>query len=170
MPTLPRTDLPLVIGIGNDFRRDDGVGLAVVRRLRALELPRLSCLECLGDAATLLEAWGDRRDVILIDAMVSGAPPGTVQRLDLRQTALAPSATLHSTHALSIADAVQLAEALGRLPQHLVLYAVEAADVGYGEALSSDVASVVEPLAQRLAAELSLLAINGTGDRARSSP
>lgn len=162
MPSLPHSDFPLVIGIGNDFRRDDGVGLAVVRRLRALEIPRLSCLECLGDAAALLEAWGDRSDVVLVDAMVSGAPPGTVLRLDLRQDALAPSATLHSTHALSITDAVQLAEALDRLPQHLVLYAVEAADVGYGEELSADVASVVEPLARRLAAELSLLALSGT--------
>lgn len=94
--------------------------------------------------------------------MVSGAPPGTVLRMDLRQQALAASTTLHSTHSLSISDAVQLADALGRLPQHLVLYAVEAADVGYGEALSADVASAVEPLARRLAAELSLLAISGT--------
>jgi hydrogenase maturation protease len=160
--TPPDSDRPLVIGIGNDFRRDDGVGLAVVRRLRALEIPQLSCLECLGDAASLLEAWGDRGDVVLVDAMVSGAPPGSVLRLDLRQQALAPSATLHSTHALSISDAVQLADALGRLPQRLVLYAVEAADVGYGEALSADVERAVEPLALRLAAELSLLAISGT--------
>lgn len=160
--TLPDAGLPLVIGIGNDFRRDDGIGLAVVRRLRALEIPRLSCLESLGDVAALLEAWGGRGDVVLVDAMVSGAPPGTVLRLDLRQQTLASSTTLHSTHALSIAEAVQLADALGHLPQRLVLYAVEAADVGYGEELSAEVARAVEPLALRLTAELSLLAISGT--------
>lgn len=161
-PTPPAPRVPLVIGIGNDFRRDDGVGLAVVRRLQALEIPRLSCLECTGDAASLLEAWDNRHDVVLVDAVLSGAPPGTVQRFDLREQSLSPGTTLHSTHALSIADAVQLADALGRLPQHLVIYGVEAADVGYGDVLSPAVDEAVEPLARRLAAELSVLAISGT--------
>lgn len=159
--TRPDSDLPLVIGIGNDFRRDDGVGLAVVRQLRALEIPRLSCLECLGDAASLIEAWDNRDEVVVVDAMVSGASPGTVQRFNLREDALSSSTTLHSTHALSVTDAVQLAKALGRLPQQLVLYVVEAAEVGYGEALSPAVERAVEPLARRLAAELSLTAITG---------
>ena len=56
----------LVIGVGNAFRGDDGVGLIVAQKLRALTLPGVTVLEQSGEGTALLEAWGDAGRVIVI--------------------------------------------------------------------------------------------------------
>src|SRR2546425_140515 len=71
----------LVIGVGNEYRSDDGVGLAVLRVLKAAGLPQTCFIESNGDAMGLLEAWAAATNVILIDAVASGAAPGTIHRL-----------------------------------------------------------------------------------------
>ena len=47
----------LVIGIGNDFRRDDGVGLAVAAELAKRRLPGVRVMTAIGEPASILEAW-----------------------------------------------------------------------------------------------------------------
>jgi hydrogenase maturation protease len=143
----------LVIGIGNDWRGDDGMGLVVARRIRDRRVSGVTVTECAGDAAALLATWRDRSLVILVDAMISGDPPGTVRRIDPLERGLALRATLHSTHALGIADAIGLGTQLGMMPRRLVIYAVEAGDVGYGMGLSAEVDAAIEPLIERILAE-----------------
>ena len=68
-----------VIGCGNTDRADDGAGILVARRLRELGL---DALEHAGDGFALLELWHGSDDVVLVDAMSSGALPGTVSVWD----------------------------------------------------------------------------------------
>jgi hydrogenase maturation protease len=67
----------LLIGIGNAYRSDDGVGLVVIRAVQAKGLPETFCIESNGDGAALIDAWANAGKVILIDAVSSGAKPGT---------------------------------------------------------------------------------------------
>ncbi|MFL6112674.1 MAG: peptidase M52 [Catenulispora sp.] len=64
---------PVVIGVGEDFRHDDGVGPAVVaelRRLAALDVlpPDTRLSVCFGEPAALIELWRDARLAIVVDA------------------------------------------------------------------------------------------------------
>ncbi len=89
-----------MLGLGNDLRRDDAAGLVVARRLRAEAEPDgIAVGEGLGEASALLDAWSGRRAVILVDAMRSGAAPGTLRRLDASRSPLTglPSGAF-STH------------------------------------------------------------------------
>ena len=61
----------LLIGIGNAYRSDDGVGLVVIRALQAKGLPETFCIESNGDGAALIDAWANASKVILIDAVNS---------------------------------------------------------------------------------------------------
>jgi len=83
----------------------------------------------------------------------SGCPsaPGRIHRSTLGSAA--PAA---STHGLGVPDAVRLAEALNRAPQRLVVFAVEAADVGFGLGLSPAVAASLPDLIRAVLAELGL--------------
>ncbi|HEX4933197.1 MAG TPA: hydrogenase maturation protease [Gemmatimonadaceae bacterium] len=146
----------LVIGVGNGARRDDGVGLAVARRLAALQTDGIACAECDGDALWLLDLWRDHPFVIVVDAMRSGAEPGSIRRFGTDDVAQPPCTALHSSHAYGIFDAVRLAAALGESPRQLVLYGVEADDTGYGDTLTPDVAAAVEPLVRRILLEHAL--------------
>ena len=67
------------------------------------------------DPAGLLDVWTGAEHAILVDTVVSGAKPGTVQRFDASTVPLPASLAGSSTHALGVAEAIELARALHRL-------------------------------------------------------
>lgn len=146
--------MTLVIGIGNPDRGDDAAGLAVARRVRAAA-PRchVTVAELIGDQLALLDAWNGANDVYVIDAVCSGGAPGTVYRFDAVQQ-LDARFRHCGTHTFSLADVIELARALGRLPPRLVGYAIEGAAFELGAGLSPEVAAAVEAVTGRLLAEL----------------
>ncbi|MBN1529374.1 MAG: hydrogenase maturation protease [Thermoleophilaceae bacterium] len=141
-----------MLGIGNPWRGDDAAGLEVARRLREAGL---RALEREGEPSTLLDAWEGEREVILVDAVSSGCEPGTVHRLDAAAAPLPAELFAVSTHHLSVADAVELARSLGRLPERLELYGIEGAAFDAGGGMTPAVAEAVEAVAAELRARLS---------------
>lgn len=158
----------LVLGIGNELRGDDAAGVVIARRLLTHAIPAgVEVREASGEATGLIDAWEGRDAVVLVDAMRSGATPGTVRRLDASHeplpTTLRGSA---STHALAPGQAIELARALGRLPARVVLYAVEGGDFEAGASRSSAVRAATPDLAEsvlREAAELAASRVSATG-------
>lgn len=140
----------VVIGVGNPFRRDDGAGPAVVRRL-AGNVPAHVCLvESDGEPTRLLDAWSGVDLGVVVDAVWSqGGAAGTVH--NIRDRAALQSAAAASSHALPLAVALDLAAALGRQPRRLMVYGIEGADFGDGVGLSPPVARSVAALARELA-------------------
>ena len=107
-----------------------------------------------GEGAALMEAWQDAMAVILVDAARSGAAPGTIHRFDVSHVPV-PSRFFHySTHAFSVAEAVELARAMNQLPSRIILYGIEGRDFAAGERLSSEVAAAAEELVRRIRQEL----------------
>jgi hydrogenase maturation protease len=154
----PRTRI-VVIGVGNEFRRDDGAGWAVLDRLRerAAErpLPPGTVLAtCDGDPARLIGLWEGAGLAVVVDAAhAHPGTPGRVHRLELDAGLLTQPPTT-SSHGLGLGEAVELARELGVLPDHLVVYAVEGADSALGTGLSPAVTAAVEPLAQAVEDEI----------------
>ena len=144
----------LVIGIGNSYRSDDGVGPAVLALFRAMRLPGVWLLECDGDCSALLDAWRGADVVVLIDAVSSKAPPGTIYRLDLLARQLPHDVSFQSTHAFGVSEALELGRVLNQLPASLMLYAIEGKCFATGSGLSDEVASVVQEVAWQLGRDL----------------
>ncbi|MFJ8160087.1 hydrogenase maturation protease [Streptomyces sp. NPDC096136] len=167
-----------VIGVGNDFRRDDGIGWAVVAALReraaGLELPAGTVLaQCDGDSGRLLELWAGTGPVIVVDAWFPpSARPGRTCRWDSAAggAPLAAGPGRHSTHALGLAEALRLGAALGRGPDRLVVYAVEGADRSVGPGMTPAVAAAVPRLVRRVEAEIARHAVSRDGARTRTAP
>src|SRR5512146_3009337 len=89
----------LVIGIGTELRGDDEAGLLVLRGLRAQAFPvSVRFLECSNDGVNLIDAWKDSDEVIVIDAVSAGLPPGTIITTDLREDAGSVPMLQSSTH------------------------------------------------------------------------
>ena len=143
---------PCVFGIGNPSRRDDGVGVWVAQALAARLAPGAADVRVLADDGfALVDALAGTRAALLIDAVQSSAAPGTVHRFDAVAGPL-PAALLRcSTHLLGVAEAVELARALGQLPERLQVYGIEGADFGIGEGLSPPVAAAAAALVDELA-------------------
>jgi hydrogenase maturation protease len=122
----------LLIGIGNEFRCDDRVGLEVARQIRKKQFPSVIEKEESGDGARLMEAWQGYESVILIDAISSGATPGTIFKIDASKKSVPAKFFRHSTHAFSIAEAIELARVMKMLPSSLLVYGIEGANFRTG--------------------------------------
>jgi hydrogenase maturation protease len=144
----------IFIGVGNPFRGDDAVGRAVVGRLRGELPPEIKVQEESGDGTELLEAWEGADCVILVDAVQSGAPPGTIHRLDARFEKLPAWFSHSSTHSFGVAEAIELARTMGDLPAKLVVYGIEGLDFSAGTELSPEVAEVVPAAASLILQEI----------------
>ena len=144
-----------VIGVGNEFRGDDGLGRQVARELRKFN-PKDTCIEeSSGESLSLMEMWADAERVILVDAIQSGAEPGAILRFEVAQQAL-PVEILRqcSTHGASVPEAIELARALGRLPKEMVFYGIEGLCFDHGHSLSQIASVAVGEAVNRIRAEL----------------
>ena len=147
--------LVLVVGVGNPDRGDDGFGPSVAQRLRGRVPPAVRILERSGDALALIEDWNGFASVIVVDAVAPISDPGRVHRLDLSSSPLPIGFAPRSSHAFGVAETVELARSLGRLPRCLIAYLVEGERFETGALLSSAVAAAVEDVAERVVVELS---------------
>jgi hydrogenase maturation protease len=142
----------VVIGVGNPYRRDDGVGPAIVDGLRQRGIPGAVLAECDGEPSRLLDLWTGTAMAVVVDAVYPGTGrPGTIHRHTLPDPG--PSGAGNS-HAMDFGDTVALAAALDRLPAVLLLFAVEAADVSLGVGLSPEVAAAVPVVVDEIASLL----------------
>ncbi|MFG2041855.1 hydrogenase maturation protease [Dactylosporangium sp. NPDC048998] len=147
----------VVIGVGNPYRRDDGVGPAVIDRLRAAGLPGATLAESDGEGCALILLWERRRLAVLVDAVhAQPAHPGRIHRLVVPWPA-PPHPPGTSTHTGGMGDTVSLARELDRLPERMVVFGVEAAETGLGAGLTPEVARAADRVAEEIAAEVRAL-------------
>jgi len=144
----------LVLGVGNRDRGDDGVGPAVIDRLKTLENDTATVREAPADASAIIAAWEGFSRVILVDACRSGALAGSIRRIDAASEELPSDPPGCSTHGFGLAAAINLARAMGTLPEQVVVYAVEAETLDHGAPLSPAVEAAAVTVADRVANEL----------------
>ncbi len=150
----------VVVGVGNDLRRDDGFGLAVAARLRGRVPAGVEIAECEQELSRLLDTWDGASTAIVVDAVESGSTPGTLHRYDAGAEADAIPARMFrsSTHAFGVGEAIEVARALGRLPRQVVVYGVEGSEFTAGEGLTTSVEAAVEIVATAVLDDLDRLA------------
>jgi hydrogenase maturation protease len=167
----PGNTHPLVIGIGHPFRRDDGFGVSVARRVREIAMENVRVIERSGEGTELLDAWNGEQTVAVVDAASGNGEPGTIHRFELLDGVLTGAAAdafpgngralparffRSSSHQFGLAEAVDLGRALDRLPKRLLIFAVEGADFTMGVGLAEPLARVVDGVASAIVLELEL--------------
>ncbi len=140
----------VVIGVGNEFRRDDGAGPAVIAQLRDRVPAGVQLLTTDGEPARLIEAWTGAALAVVVDAVrARPAHPGRVHRFVLDRPG--PGRARHaSSHGFGLDDAIALATALDRMPGRLIVHAIEADDLAQGTGLTPPVAAAVDLVASAI--------------------
>ena len=144
----------LIIGIGNEYRTDDAAGILAVRKIKQLSIPGVDICENCGDGMELIEQWKSRKKVILIDAVLSGSPPGTIHRLNAQSAELNSNSFRFSSHLFSVPDAISLSSSLGTLPGDFTIFGIEARSMENGQKLSPEVEDAVTNIEHVLKQEL----------------
>jgi hydrogenase maturation protease len=144
----------VVIGVGNRMMGDDAVGPIVMDQLSGRLPKSVMLVESVGDATHLLDTWRDARLTVIVDAVVSGGVPGSIQRIDGKM-GLPPSWHSASTHLIGVVEAIDLGGAVDMLPDELVVYGIEIGKVAPGVNLSPEVESAVDQVVGMIVTELS---------------
>ncbi len=140
----------LVIGIGNRFRGDDALGCILADRIQMLALPDVEVMTHSGEPASLIDLWQDRGCVILVDAVSSCAEAGTIHYIDMQKRGLPDSFRSYSTHAFGIAEAIEFARVLNKLPPKIVFYGIEGKSFAATEILSPEITAALEDAEKRI--------------------
>ncbi len=155
----------LLLGYGHPDRGDDAAGLLVARRLRGALPAGVEVREAFGEGTLLMDSWAGFQRVLVADSVVSGAPPGTVHRLEGRRFAASEEFRSFSSHALGLREAIRLAEALDRLPPELEIVGIEGRRYDPGDPISPEVMEGIGRAAAILAEDLKGSAAARGGER-----
>lgn len=137
----------LVIGIGNEFQNDDGVGIYIARELKKHSLPDTTIFELSGEGTELMDIWKNAQKVYVFDAVCSGEAPGTIFEFKAQEKIIPANFFNYSTHNFSLAEAVELSRTLDQLPPALKIFGIEGRNFSKGCQLSPEVkASAVKIL------------------------
>ena len=130
------------------------MGLVVARRLREALPESVEVLEREGEPTGLIETWADAGALWLVDAVSSGAEPGTVHRVDASHGDLPERFSGGSTHHFGLAETVAMARALRRLPDRVVVFGIEGEQFELGDELTPRVQSAVAEVVRAVIAEV----------------
>ena len=137
-----------ILGVGNEFRCDDGLGLRVVEVLRSWSLPSgVEVAMAPQDPVRLLDLMASYDAAVFVDAAEMGKEPGTIRVL--RDVAQWQRITLPATvHGLGLQHVVALAAVQGTAPRDVRLVAVQPGRLEVGSELSREIAARLGDIAR----------------------
>jgi hydrogenase maturation protease len=145
----------LVLGIGNLVMSDDGIGVRVVQQLA--ERYRFPAGVTVLDGGTLgldlLPQLEGVARLLVVDAVETGRTPGTLVRLAGEDVPIVLE-TKVSPHQMGLKDLLAVAMLQGFAPQEMVLWGVQPERIEMSLELSAVVAAQLDPLVEKVLAEL----------------
>ena len=156
---MPFSKSPLksvVIGIGNDLRHDDAIGLYVVRIIEEHSIPEVKTVIGVKDGTALINAWEGFNNVYIVDAIQSKDTPGKIYRFDaLTEEIPEHTFSSHSTHVFNLSSTVKLAESLQQLPDKLIIFGIVGKNFSHGRGLTNEVKTGGDEVVKNILSELS---------------
>jgi hydrogenase maturation protease len=141
----------LVVGIGSTILGDDGIGVHIVRKLKEESYAESYDIIELGTAGLSLLDYVEGYDrLIIVDAIVTGAPPGTVH--ELWGEDVITTAHLGAGHESDLPATLALGRRLGKhMPKDVVIIAVEATGLDdFSEQLTPEVEMAIPEALARI--------------------
>lgn len=143
----------LILGIGNILLRDEGVGVRAIEALSAQALPAGTlALDGGTSGADLVDEIADRDRLIVIDAVKTDQPPGTILRFGPAELE-AKADHMVSLHEFGLVETLTAARCLGCAPKEVVIFGVAPKDISPGLSLSAEIAALLPRLVELVLAE-----------------
>lgn len=140
----------VVIGVGNEFRSDDALGILVVRELRRRHLDEICVVEVQGNISSLLDVWEGAENLLIVDAVYGAGPPGSVVRFDVSHSRIPAYLLSGGSHGFGVAEAVEMGRELKRLPPTVLFYGIVGESFENGQGLSDRVLKNIPDLLQMI--------------------
>lgn len=141
---------PLILGLGNEFYSDDGLGIIAARQLKAEISFRADVLESCKSGMALMEIFCQYEKVIIIDAIKQNiVPPGTIIEMTPRTLKMIPSPSPRYTGLPEMFDRANRMNL--HTPTEIRIFAVTVADLQTaGGSMTEEVRNVIPELICRV--------------------
>ena len=139
----------LIVGVGNPFRRDDGVGLAVIQKLSQEKLSDYDLKDGRTDALALIDVLSNYKYAIIVDAVCMSEPPGTIKIFTPNEIKDKVKTDALSTHGFGLAEMFKLIKQL-KIKTQIKIVGVEPKNISYGEGLTQELTQRLEKIIQRI--------------------
>jgi hydrogenase maturation protease len=146
-----------VIGIGNPLRRDDGIGIVLVQKLREQKKTLPKYLEFIDGGTggmSLLHSIVGFETVLCIDAVQLHAPPGSSRVFTIDDIKKNKDIFETAPHEINLVQVIELAKQMGELPKKLRIFGVQPKDMSYSEGLSKELTQKIDTLLFELKKEI----------------
>jgi hydrogenase maturation protease len=145
----------LVLGVGSILMMDEGIGIRAVEELqRRYRFPEnVEILDGGTSGIELLSYISGRDYLIIIDAIISGNPPGTVLRVE-GEDIHARFRTRISPHQIGLSDLLAAATLTDEIPKQILLFGIEPKEIRTGIGLSDEVKANLDRLVRVVVDEL----------------
>lgn len=145
----------VVLGIGNTILTDEAVGVRAVEALeRGWKLPEnVLAIDGGTSGMEMIEDLSNLDFLIVLDAVKTGAAPGTVVKIAGDEIPVFFRSKL-SPHQIALPDVLASLELLDTMPKEIVVFGVEFISLELGMEMTPTVAEKVPVLAAMAAAEL----------------
>lgn len=145
----------LILGLGNILLQDEGLGVDAVQRLRTrYRLPaEAEALDGGTLGLDLLPLVEDAEALLIVDAVQTGQPPGTLVRLE-GEAIPAALAVKMSMHQFGLGELLAVGALRGTLPPRIVLWGLEPASFKWGVGLSPAIEAQIDKLVEGVVQEL----------------
>jgi hydrogenase maturation protease len=148
----------LILGMGNKFFGDDGVGIIIAEKLRNLltDFKQIKVEDTNWGGFRIIDILSGYKSAIIIDALKTGQKPtGFIHKLNYKD--LIHSVRMVSFHDINFSTAVEFAKMLKiPMPENITVFAIEINDSDFfSEELSEEAAAAVDNCIQIILAELS---------------
>ncbi len=151
----------LILGIGNLLLSDEGVGIHCIQTLQQhYRFPDNVTLLDGGTAGMeLLSPIAEADQLIIIDAVKTGQPPGTVVRINNDELPIFFRTKL-SPHQLSLSDLLAATYFTGERPDNVTLFGVVPLTLTWGMDLTPKIAAQLPQLVNLVITELAQCGIS----------
>ena len=142
----------LIIGVGNTILQDEGVGMHAARALEREKLPPgVLVIEAETSIMDFLPQIQAAEKIIIIDALRTGAPPGTIYRLTPEDLPVDAALSLHAMGPLQV---IQLAKQAGDFRAEVIIIGVEPKEMDLGMELTPEVKAQLPKIVEVVLGEL----------------
>jgi len=143
-----------LLGLGNLMRTDDAVGMLTLQTLAESGLlpPDVRVIEGGTLGLDLLDSLRSISHLLALDAVDTGATPGTLKRFEGQEVDDLPVSK--SVHLLGFSDLMGALRLIDAAPAEVVLLGVQPASTDWGTLLSPEVDLTLQPLMQSALAQL----------------
>lgn len=130
----------LILGVGNILLTDEGAGVHAIQELQRRSLPEnVEIIDGGTMGLELMWLMENRQKIILIDAVQTHEPPGTIFRFTPNDIGKISGGRQVSFHQLGFLDTLKVARYLGKEPPEIIIVGIQPKSIEMGMELTPEI-------------------------------